>query len=144
MLRCYCADLEHENDGFGYYYFLKRAVFVSKIKRKTTTQNQKSESATKRCFLKYLLAIAVEHPGKTIFEEHNSCKKSDFGPANQHNTNIPHKYFPESTTTGEGIYSAEKKTCSKILLICRVITMAASEKPNIVADSKIAKNKIKR
>ena len=61
------------NDGFGYYYFLKRAVFVSKIKIKTLTQNQKTEVATKRCFLKYRSAITVEHCKKTIFEELNSC-----------------------------------------------------------------------
>ena len=109
MLRCYCADLEHENDGFGYYYFLKRAAFVSKIKRKTTTQNQKSQLATRRCFLKYRSAIAVEHPEKTVFEEFNSCKESDFEPANQHNTNIPHKYFPENRTTDEGHLQCRKK-----------------------------------
>ena len=95
MLRCYCADLEHENNGFGNYYFPKRAAFVNKIKK--TPQNQKSESATKRFFLKYISAIAVEHPEKTIFEELNSWKKSVLGPpGNQHNTNIPHKYSPEN------------------------------------------------
>ena len=130
ILLCY---LEHENDGFSYYYFLRRAAFVSKIKIKTTTQNQKWESATKRCFLKYRSVIAVQDPKKTNFEELNSCKKSDFEPANQHNTNILHKYFPENRTTGDkGIYSARKKTCSRILLICRVITIADSEKSKIV------------
>ena len=84
------------NDGIGYYHFLKRAAFISKIKIKTLTQNQKSEVATKRCFLKYRTAITVQHSKKTIFEELNSCLKSDFGPANQYNTNIPHKYFPKT------------------------------------------------
>ena len=37
----------------------------------------------------------------------------------------------------------KKTTCGRILSICRVITMATSEKPNIVANSKIAKNKNK-
>ena len=85
----------------------------------------------------------VDHPETTIFEELISCKKSYLGPANQHNTNIPHKYFPKKRTTGEGHLQWRKKTCSIILLICRVITMAAFEKSNIVADSKIAKMKQK-
>ena len=41
----------------------------------------------------------------------------------------------------KSIYSAEKKTRSRKLLIYRVITMTASEKSNIVADSKTAKIK---
>ena len=58
----------------------------------------------------------------------------------EHNTNIPHtKYFPENGTTGEGHQQCRKITCSRILLICRVITMAASEKS--AADSKTKKIK---
>ena len=83
--------------------------------------------------LKYRSAIAVVQPEKTIFGELNSRKKSDFGPANQNDTNIPNKYFP-------GNKVLKKTISSRILLICRVITMVASEKPNIDADSKIAKN----
>ena len=58
---------------------------------KTTTQNQKSESAT----------VAVEHHEKPFLKSFYSFKKSDVGPANQLNTNIYHKHFPETRTTGE-------------------------------------------
>ena len=83
--------------------------------------------------------MAVEHPRKkNIFKEVNSCKNSGLGPAKQHTRIFPTNIFQKTEQQVKGIHSAEKKRI-RIFLIGRVIIMAASEKSNIVADSKISK-----